>query len=508
MSAAARVSSDAYEEGLALSGAGRHAEAIEHFERALAVKPDDARVLFALGNTATALGMARPAEVFYRQVLAQDPHRLEALVNLANLLRTQGNFVAAEALLLPALARDPGVPELWLTLGSVYREAGDYPRAERHYREALKLRNHYPAALINLADLLADEGRADDAFALYDRALALDPKHAQARLNRAILSLLKSDLARGWQDYAARLEIENKTPVPTHQLAHWSGGSLAHTRLLVTAEQGIGDQIMFASVIPDLLSRAAEEGGTVVLECEPRLVDLFSRSFARATVRPWDLEKRAGSVHARYGWLKNVDGANAAIELGSLPLYFRASIAAFPRPHVFLKADDAEKRRWRTHFQGAGPGPFVGVCWRSGDMAGHRVLQYAPLEDWAAFIRDLPGTIVCVQYDARPDEIAQLEFLSARKICVPPALDQKNELDRACAMVSALDAVVTAPTSVAWQAAGLGLPTAKVLFDTSWTSFGLAYEPFAPSCICAAPVSRGHWASAFAIARRRVIPLA
>ncbi|MDE2630002.1 MAG: tetratricopeptide repeat protein, partial [Alphaproteobacteria bacterium] len=120
---------DPYAQGLRFSAQGQHTRAIEQFERALAANPDDPRTLFALGNTARALGMSRPAEEFYRRVLRAEPGRLEAVVNLANLLRGQGQFAAAEALLLPALAENQQAPELWLTLGSTYREMGDTGRA-------------------------------------------------------------------------------------------------------------------------------------------------------------------------------------------------------------------------------------------------------------------------------------------------------------------------------------------------------------------------------------------
>ena len=68
-------------------------------------------------------------------------------------------------------------------------------------------------------------------------------------------------------------------------MAAWTGGSLKKKRLLVRAEQGVGDQILFASLIPDLAARADAEGGSVVLECEPRLVPLFARSFPGVTVQ-------------------------------------------------------------------------------------------------------------------------------------------------------------------------------------------------------------------------------
>src|SRR5690349_13130772 len=114
--------SAAYQSGLKLSAQGRHAEAIAQFEQALAARPGDTGVLFALGNTAHQLGMGAAAEQFYRRVLTLEPGRLEALVNLANLLRAAGQFDAAIALLQPALARYLESPELNLTLGSAFRE--------------------------------------------------------------------------------------------------------------------------------------------------------------------------------------------------------------------------------------------------------------------------------------------------------------------------------------------------------------------------------------------------
>ncbi len=60
-------------------------------------------------------------------------------------------------------------------------------------------------------------------------------------------------------------------------------------------------------------------------------------------------------------------------------------------------------------------------------------------------------------------------------------------------MLSSLDAVVSAPTAVAWLSAGAGVPTYKILRDTSWTSFGSTSEPFAPSCACIMPSVPGDW---------------
>lgn len=488
--------SAAYQSGLKLSAQGRHAEAIAQFEQALVARPDDTGVLFALGNTAHRLGMGDAAQQFYRRVLALEPARLEALVNLANLLRAAGQFDAAIALLQPALARDPESPELNMTLGSAFREKGESEQAIAHYRAALAAHPNYAPALANLADMLCDAGDRATARTLYDAAIKAEPKNPQARLNRAILHLLNGDLKQGWRDYAGRLEIAGKVPVLSteQRLPAWTGGSLKKIRLLVRAEQGVGDHILFASLIPDLAARAKAEGGSLVLECEPRLVALFARSFPDVTVKPSAIQAVGGVPVADYGWLKAAGGANAVTMMGTLPRYLRTRLDDFPNPHVFLAPDAAETAHWKAQF-GAGA---IGLCWRSGKSGGHRSIQYAPLEAWGDFLRDVESPLVCVQYDATSEEVAELESLSGRKLIMPQGIDQKNELDRAAALMAALDGVVTAPTAVSWLSAGVGTPTFKILYDTSWTALGQTREPFAPACECVMPSQRGDWADVFA----------
>jgi len=488
---------DAYAQGLKFAAQGHHAEAIEQFERALAAKPDDTRTLFALGNTARALGMKQPAEAFFRRVLALEPGRLEAIVNLANLLRTDAQFAAAEAVLAPALSRNPEAPELWLAMGSICREMGDCERARTHYRQAIALKPNCAAALSNLADLMADDGEHEEAMALYDGALAAEPSSPQPRLNRAILHFLRGELTDGWRDYEARLKVPGKVPVPELSLPRWRGGSLKRTRLLVRAEQGVGDQIMFASLFNDLCARATEDGASLILECEPRLVELFARSFPAMKVHAWHIECSEGVVRTRYDWLKQRGGASADIEMGSLPRYLRRSIESFPSSNDYLKPDAAERERWRAAFAQL-PRPLVGLCWRSGLMGGGRAVQYAPHEAWAGFVRQLPGTPVCAQYNATADEVAALSAMCGRRIVVPEGIDQKQELDRAAALLGALDAVVSAPTAVSWLSAAAGVPTLKVLYDTSWTSFAERHEPFAPAARCLMPARRGDWMDVFA----------
>jgi tetratricopeptide (TPR) repeat protein len=486
---------DDYGAGLKLAQNGRHAEAIALFERALVSRPDDARVLFALGNTAQAVGHRDAAESFFRRVLAQDPDRLEALVNLGNLLRGSNRTVDVIALLKPALERNPAEPSLWLTLGSALNEAGDAKTAETFYREALRLSPGYGPALGNLADLLADKGAIDEALTMYGKVLRGDPDNAQARLNRAVLFLVAGTLEKGWEDYEYRLMLNSKFPARDHGLSRWDGVT-KNTRLLVTAEQGVGDQLAFVSLIPELAETFAQHGGQVLLEAEPRLVPLFARSFPQIRVYASDMEMRGGRKLAHYNWLPKGD-AHCALEMGSLPKLMRNALSEFPKNHRYL-VPSRERELWARWLGTQGSPPYIGVCWRSGLSGGARNLQYAPLAAWGEFLRTVPGTPVSLQYDGRLEEISALEQISGRTIFVPPKLDQKQEIDRTASLIAALDAVTSAPTAVSWVSAGLGVTTLKLLYKTSWTALGTDYEPFAPACRCIMPDVSGDWSTTFA----------
>jgi len=121
-------------------------------------------------------------------------------------------------------------------------------------------------------------------------------------------------------------------------------------------------------------------------------------------------------------------------------------------------------------------------------------------------LRELPGAFVSCQYDATADEISRLEQMAGRKIFIPPSLDQKNELDRTAAMLSALDTLISAPTAVSWLGPSLGVRTFKFLYLKSWTAFGETYEPFAPAGRCIGPDDPGNWQRVFGQAAALIKP--
>ena len=245
-------------------------------------QPDDTKVLFALGNTASQLGLAGPAEQFFRRVLALDPCRKEAIVNLANLLRGAGQHRRRHRPAGPgggARARKPRTaPDPGLGLAGKRRFRTGRPRITRRpWWPIPAMPRPWPIWPI----CWRDAGDRAAARTLYDKAIKADPGNAPgpAEPRDSASSERRSERWLARLCRPRRCAGQGAGVTGEQRLAAWTGDSLKKKRLLVRAEQGVGDQIMFAGLIPDLAARAKAEGGSVMLECEPRLVPLFARSF-------------------------------------------------------------------------------------------------------------------------------------------------------------------------------------------------------------------------------------
>lgn len=478
----------AYDQGIAALEAGQVGDAITALEQALAASPGDPATLFALGEAASRLGMHHVAVRFFQETRAAAPERHEATVRLSRSLAALMRHGDAIDTLREALASAPEHAGLWLALGNAVRETGDVDNAATFYREAMRLNPDSVEAAGNLADLVFDAGEITEALNLYDTAVRRAPNNAQLHLNRALARLAKGDVEAGWRDYEHRLAIPGRVIERRNAPPRWSGEPRNGRPLLVMQEQGVGDQIAFAAFVPQLL-----KDGPVILECEPRLEGLLARSFPKARVCGRTVRAEGVNLVADYDWLGRAAADALSIELASLP-HLCGGRPAEAQP--FLVPEPHEAAKWQS-WRGALAGKAIGICWRSGLSGGLRDSQYAPLARWAQFIGKLDAEIVVAQYDAQPVEIATLEALSGKSLHVPPDLDQKLELDRTTAMLSVLDAVVSAPTAVASMSGALGIPTYKALHLCSWTSMGADREPFLPAVRCIQPPHAGQWRVVF-----------
>jgi len=461
------------------------------YARGVELLPDFVPGLVNFGNLALALERFQEAESCYLKALELAPDLPVAFCNLALALRAQGKMPEARDAALRAVDLEPGNAEALSALGSVQKALGEIdtalencraavnlnPRsAEFHfnlgdvlrsaedlegavesYETAVRLNPRLTVAYNNLAVIREEQGNATEAVRLWESALKHDPGNVgfETSLSRAYLTCgeLAKSLDYGEAGFAAGLRKPNrKIPLP-----RWEGEPLEGRRLLIWREQGLGDEVRFANCYPDVLA----QGGTCIIEADPRLVPIFQRSFPGAEVRP---ETKNDALAAK--------DADLQIPAGSLPRLFRRTYDAFPtRP--YLKPDSDLVEKWTERLESDCRGRKIGICWRSGLLTRERSRHYSNLEDWEALLR-LPGySFVNLQYGDGEKEIAAAESAFGCKIHRWPDLDLKDDLEQVLALIQSLDLIVTSSTAVADLAGALGKDT--------WRLYASATHPNAES---------------------------
>jgi hypothetical protein len=251
---------------------------------------------------------------------------------------------------------------------------------------------------------------------------------------------------------------------------------------LLAAEQGLGDEMMFASCVPDVLAL----GIRCVIECHPKLAPVFRRSFPQATIH-------AGTQLDDPAWLHAHPEVAAYVPLGSLPQRFRRTRTDFPDHRGYLRADPAKVAAWRARLDALGPGRKIGISWRGGTAKTRRKLRSPAPEELAGVLR-LPDTRwVSLQYDATPEEVAALAATTGTAVHHWP--DAIDEYDETAALLCALDLTVSVCTAVIHLGGALGRPVwVMAPYSPEWR-YGLYWDrmPWYPSVRVLRQAAPGAW---------------
>lgn len=435
-------------QAVALLELERHAPAAEVLRALVAARPEDADARANLGLALIGLDRAEEAELELRAALRHAPRHWQALHGLGLVLLKRGEIETALAALEQAREIKSDDPDLLSNLGYAYALARDFTRGEPLLRQAVEIAPH----------------------------------HRRARRNLGLYHLVRGRFEEGWRHNEQvpwdeeRLRSDGQSfPQPW-----WRGEALEGRSLLVWAEQGLGDQIMFCNPVPDLVA----QGARVVLQCEPRLARLFARSFPAVEVVPRGAE---GS--------ERIERAAPELQapMSQLPVYLRRSRQAFPRHRGYLRADPARVAHWRSRMAALGAGSGIGLSWVGGTSKTGRARRSMTLEDWLPLLK-LPGMrFVSLQYTDCRAELAWLR--EAHGIEVAHWQEAIDDYDETAALVTALDAVASVCTAVVHLAGALDRPTqVAVPWWPAWP-FMLEGEelPWYPSVRLARQTQPGEW---------------
>lgn len=403
--------------------------------------PGAAPVEAALGLVLLRMQQFVAAERRLEAALAQDDTRVDLMLGMSAALSGQERFEEAGPWIDRALALEPD------NLSIVAQRAANLANRCR-YEESLAIVEQLNAMGMSLAfkaSVLGYLGRFDEALAALDADLAIHPRDPSLRMQRATINLLLGHYRQGWEDYAYRGHGASRDfrmlPFPV-----WHGGPLEGKRIIVLAEQGLGDQVMFASCLPDLLALGPAK---VVVESNQRVARTLARSFPQCEVL-------ATSQGNSLGWVRDHPDTDCFVHLGDLPGHFRREVSDFPVHTGYLHADPARVRHWREQLESRGPGPYIGMSWKGGtEMTRSPVRSMTP-ERFLPMARALPAsTWVCLQYGEVEVDVARAAGAGLALAHWPEAI---RDLDEFAALIMALDLVVTVCNTTVHYAGALGKP--------------------------------------------------
>ncbi|MEO0318039.1 MAG: hypothetical protein RL404_1716 [Pseudomonadota bacterium] len=447
--------------------------AAQLLERSLGLNANAPHTWYNLGKARFALARHESAIAAYAQALQMEPGYADAAIGKAIAEREAKLYDKAEQTLAAAIVHAPMEAGLHFHYGNVMRDLHAYEAAHDAYGATLALDPHYRDAWVNYATTCKDLDQTAEALDAYDRALAIDPAHAEANYNKSLVLLSNLHLDAGWKLYDKRLtsEVSVQRFVGGQRVRvapDWDRRSVPAS-LLVMGEQGLGDQLFFASMLAELAAQVP--GATVCVD--PRLVPLLQRS---------------------YPALRFIDGAqidaqsfDAQIYLGSLGGLYRPDISSLERvPSAYLRADAQRSAALRKRIRRDGR-LTCGLSWVSRNEqlgAGKSLTLEALLPALAHDGIDF----IDLQYGDHRAERDAFEAAHGIQIQHLDDVDCTHDIDGLAALTDACDLVLTVSNTTAHLAGALGKPTIVMLPDAAarlwyWPADGLKSPWYPSACL-------------------------
>ena len=329
----------------------------------------------------------------------------------------------------------PTMPQGWDNLGQAYTGTFMFEEAEEAFRNGLVTDPRNYSLNNSLALLHLFKAEPDKALKYADRAVALGGKDAVSPVfNAALASFMKGDFEAGWMLYDVglgkvggdRKEMSYRDP----REPRWIGEK--GMTVVAYGEQGLGDEIAFASCIPDL-----KRDCDVIIDCSKRLENLFKRSFGVPTY---------GTLHDKTApWVQD-HAIDARVAFGSIPRYYRKKLSDFPRK-PYLVADPEKRKHWRAILD-TYPGKKIGIAWRGGNLKTGQALRSIPIEHWEPILAQ-NATFIALEHK---------EFDLHPKVKDFRKWYATDDYDDTAALVAELDRVISVTTAVVDIAGALGTP--------------------------------------------------
>ena len=422
-----------------LKSQGKLNQALAATLKAIELKPDNADAHLNLGSVLQDQDKLDQALAATLKAIELKPDNADAHMNLGGILKDQGKFDQALAATLKAIELKSDHADAHLNLGWILREQYKLDDAIAATIKAIDLKPDHAGAHLNLGWILREQDKIDDAIVETQKAIDLKEGYEEAKYNLSCMLLKKEDFEYGWKKYEHR---------PTNSLKElYISKSLSipekNERVLVLAEEGIGDEIMFASCINQLYSHS----GAMILQADQRLHEIYRRSFSPEIKYVGRDEQVSEELY------------DSRIHIGSLPGLFRNSIESFKQSaYGYLKADPIKTQMFSKELRKDGHEKIIGISWYSKAIlnGSDNARKCISLEMLAQSIYSPKIRLVNLQYGDILSQVGSLKESKGIEIYGYPDLDILNDIDGLASLISACDEVISISNVIAHLAGALG----------------------------------------------------
>ena len=483
---------------IAREKAGDFKTSLQCYESALALAPEHDEIASNLGRLAYRMGMKDIAEKLFIGYLARRPGAIEASNNLACVQRDQHRYTQAIETLRPVIEANPGNSLLWNTLGTVLTDQGDFEAALPFFDEALRLDETFVKARYNRSTARLQMGDPETALIDCETALSghmAEHERAMMELARSTMLIARGQLKEGWAAYDARLSHHYPdATIFVIDRPRWTPeAELRGKTLLLVGEQGLGDEVLFANLLPEVIEALGPKG-KLVLAVEKRLVPLFERAYPNIEVgahATYDVDARTVRVTPFVGDMARID---LWAPIASLLQVLRPTVESFPDRPAYLTADPDRVAHWKQVLETQAPsGLKVGILWKSLKLDGARLRYFSPFEAWRRVLGVQGVTFVDLQYGETAEETAYARDQLGVNLWRPPGIDLKLDLDEVAALTCALDMVLGPANATSNIAAACGADVWLISTPGAWPKLGSDRYPWYPKMRVFTPPGSMQW---------------
>lgn len=393
-------------------------------------------------------GDLKGAEAIYLTILSQNYNELNSLFSLATLYQQTNKFSLAINLFKRLLTIAPTNASIYNNLGGCLHQEQLEEEALECYSIANRLNKESDAdVLSNLGGIFVNSGSPEEGLPYLDKALKINPEHAHAAWNKSLLLLELERWKEGFDLYESGMATGDRKNKVYENVPHWDGSKC--DTIIVCGEQGIGDEIMFSSILMDL----SEKVERIIFDCHPRLSDLFK--YHKAS-RNCDFIVFPTRKKKELNWLKEYK-PDFYVNVGSLGKYFRNEAKDFDKgfrePYLYLSTEI--KNKWKSILNKISDKPKIGISWFGGAKRTRADIRSIPLEHLIPILNDEKYTFINLQYNIKENDLNEFEKHSGVKIHY---VTSEDDCFAWASVANSCDLIISVCTSITHLAGAYGLP--------------------------------------------------